>query len=258
MIKPYYQDGFCTIYNADCRDVLPQLEPVGLAVTSPPYNMRTRIRNGVYTDSSRETSEHFSKKYAHFHDAFPIEEYYEIHKTILTQMLSIAPTAFVNFQVVTGSKEAWFRLIGHFACNIKDLIIWDKGSGQPAMHGSVINRGSEIILALESNATAGRAFTHSNFKRGEMEDIWRIGRGGYENVKGHAATFPRSLAVKIIKNWCPAGGTVLDPFMGSGTTLRAAKDLGLKSIGIEIERKYCDIAIERLRQESLLPMMAIA
>jgi site-specific DNA-methyltransferase (adenine-specific) len=57
-----------------------------------------------------------------------------------------------------------------------------------------------------------------------------------------------------LMRWClglfPKAQTVLDPFMGSGTTLRAAKDLNLKAIGIEIERKYCDIAIERLRQQA--------
>ena len=66
----------------------------------------------------------------------------------------------------------------------------------------------------------------------------------------HHCTKPLTLMRKLA-GFCPAGQTILDPFMGSGTTLRAAKDLGRKCIGIEISREYCDIAIRRLQQEVL-------
>ena len=245
-MKPYYQDEWVTIYHGDCRDILPSLEKVDLVVTSPPYNMRTRIRNGEYTE--RETSEHFSKKYSEFSDALPIDEYYEMHKLVLSQLITISPLVFVNIQIVTGSKEAWFRMIGDYNRCIKDIVIWDKGEGQPAMHNSVINRSYEMILIFESISTAGRAFDKSYFARGTMPDVWRLGRGGNGNIKGHSALFNISLPMRVLTGWSMAGNLILDPFMGSGTTLVAAKALNRKAIGIEIEEKYCEIAAKRCSQ----------
>ena len=69
----------------------------------------------------------------------------------------------------------------------------------------------------------------------------------------HATVKPTALMQYLCRLVTPPGGLVLDPFMGSGTTLRAAKDLGRKAIGIEIEEKYCEIAAKRMAQ-SVLPL----
>lgn len=64
----------------------------------------------------------------------------------------------------------------------------------------------------------------------------------------HPNEKPLDMVSRFIRLTTEEGQTVLDPFMGSGTTLRAAKDLGRKAIGIEIEEKYCEIAVKRLAQ----------
>lgn len=247
--RPYYSDDFVTIYHADNRDLISELGNFDCVITSPPYNMRTRIRNGEYTE--REWSEHFSKKYSHYPDSLSIQDYYDFQNDVIEKCLAISPLMFINVQIVTGSKEAWFRLIGDYHKNIKDVAIWDKGHGQPAMHDSVMNRASELILILESNAEAGRAFKNSYFQRGTMSDIWRITKKGNGKIKEHGAAFPLDLPYRIINGWTKKGDSILDPHGGTGTTARAAKDLGRKCTIIEIEERYCEIAANKCRQECL-------
>lgn len=232
------------IICGDCLEVMKGWPDncIPLTVTSPPYNMRTRIRNGEYTE--REQTSHFSKKYKYFDDALSIQQYFDFHYVVIGELLRISQSVFINIQIVTGSKEAWFRLIGEYAENIKDVIVWDKGWGQPAMHGSVINRGTELIIAMESDAVAGRAFNRSYFGRGKMSDIWRV--HGRENFPDHGACFPVEVPVRVIEGWSQDQNLILDPFCGSGTTCVAAKMLGRRYIGIDISEEYCNIARQRL------------
>jgi len=246
MSKTDFENRFVNkIICGDCLEVMKDWPEkcVDLIFTSPPYNMRTRIRNGEYTE--REQTAHFSKKYVHFDDAMPIHEYFNFHYAAIGRFMEISPLVFINIQIVTGSKEAWFRIIGEYSQCLRDIIVWDKGWGQPAMHGSVINKATEMILLFESNAIAGRAFNVSYFERGTMEDIWRIS-AVIEKVNGHNAVYPTDLAAKAIEGWTKPGDVVLDCYVGSGSTCVAAKMLGRRYIGIDISPDYCKIAEERL------------
>lgn len=245
-MKPTIETEKYALYLGDCTEIIPYLSGIDLAISSPPYNMRTRIRNGEYTEREWSESE-FSTKYAHFHDAFPIEEYFNIHKNVLQEVLKVSPLAFWNIQIVTGSKEAWFRIMGDMAKNLKDVFIWDKGHGQPAMHEAVANRGTELVLAFDSSGVAGRTFSKSYFPRGTMSDIWRMGRGGKMNSDGHGASFNLGLPTKVIDGWSKADDVILDPFMGNGTTGLAALKMGRKFVGIELIPEYFDIAARRLK-----------
>lgn len=80
--------------------------------------------------------------------------------------------------------------------------------------------------------------------------VWTIPTAGFAGA--HFATWPEALVERIIKAGCPEGGTVLDPFMGSGTTALVARRLGRRSVGIELNPEYAEIAAERLGQQSLL------
>ena len=256
MITPDFidkpEDMINQIVLGDCLETMRRMPDnfVDCIITSPPYNMRTRIRNGEYT--TRERSEHFSKKYEHFGDDLSIEDYEATHTKALAEMMRVSSLVFWNIQIVTGSKEAVFKILGKFAEQIRDVVIWDKGSGQPAMHEGVLNRATELIIAFEPDGRKGRTFAKHDFKRGTVQDIWRFGRGGKGLVKAHAAVFPEKLVGFIIQNFTKEDETIYDPFLGTGTVAKVAKDLNRNYIGSEISKEYCDIAEERLRQEALV------
>ena len=233
------------IYNEDCLKTLSKIKDksIDLVVTSPPYNMNLRIRNGKYC--SRQIVKEFSTKYNGFDDNMPIDEFYNLHLKILNELLRTSSIVFYNIQIVTGSKRAFFKIIGELSDYLKDIIVWDKNYAQPAMAQRVLNRRTELILVFDSGNAISRQFKTANFDRGTLDDIWQIARG--KKITGsHSAVFPEELAKTIIENFSNEGDLFYDPFMGTGTTARMAKTLNRKYIGSEISKEYCDIIHERL------------
>ena len=80
-----------------------------------------------------------------------IDEYYKFHSEVLSELLRVSNLVFYNIQIVTGSKRAFFKMIGDFSENLKDIIVWDKRYAQPAIGEQVLNRRTELILVFEKD-----------------------------------------------------------------------------------------------------------
>jgi len=235
------------IYKESCLETLKRMKDnsIDSVITSPPYNMNLRIRNGVYC--SRQIVKELSTKYANFDDNLPIDEYYELHLSILKELLRVSSMVFYNIQIVTGSKRAIFKIIGELSDYLKDIVIWDKGNGQPAMAERVMNRRTELILIFDKNNAISRQFDVCNFKRGTLDDLWLIKRGKKVSSE-HGAVFPEELVYTILENFTKEGNTIYDPFMVTGTTAVVSKKLKRNYIGSEISDEYIKVANKRLKE----------
>jgi site-specific DNA-methyltransferase (adenine-specific) len=248
-MKPYYHDEQygITIYHGDCRDILPHLEPVDLVLTSPPYNL------GIAYES--------------YNDKVDFVEYYKFMTgwlSVLFNNTKDGTRLCLNHYLSYGTadnREAPLMKINVIAESIgwkhHGIAIWnDITLAKRTAWGSWLSASSPYI----NSPFEGILFLYkNNWKKinGGESDIdpatfmmacsgnWKINP---EKRIDHPAPFPIGLPTICIKLLSYITDTILDPFMGSGTTLVAAKQLGRKAIGIEIEKKYCDIAIERLRQ----------
>ena len=235
------------VLQGDCVSVMRAFpdQSVDMVLTSPPYNMNLRIRNGSYC--SRQIVKEFSTKYASFDDNLPMDDYFLFNKNVLTECLRVADLVFYNVQFLTGNKPALFKLIGEFHDKIKEFVIWDKVNAQPAIAGGVLNSQFEVLLVLQNSRPESRNFATAQFGRGTLSNHWSIKRGR-KTDKNHGAVFPLELAETVIRNFTEVGAVVLDPFTGTGTTGVACRKLNRGFVGIELDADYIKTARARIRE----------
>jgi hypothetical protein len=224
-MTPYYEHGGITIYHGDCREILPTLL-VDQAYTEGLYCMKPRV---FVTDPPYGLD-------------FPYLSYIDSRSNLISLLSNVLPImisgrAFIlcgPTQIGLYPQPDWVSLVtwnttgsfGKFGNNqwTPILCYGDDLSGFGSINGVL----KSDVLRISGMAGISR--------RTELE-------------KQHTCPKPLNLMELVVNRFTSEEETLLDPFMGSGTTLVAAKYHGRKAIGIEIEERYCELAVKRLGQE---------
>ena len=213
-MKKYYEDDLATIYHGDCREVIDQIAPLEIVVTDPPYGME--YHSGHY-------------KYGNPHNKLTGDNCYPVD--VVKKLMPAKCCVYLfcrwdNFSELPSPKS---------------FIVWAKNNWTAGDLEHAYGRMWEACLFYPG--------PDHKFNR-RPADVIFCDRVAPANLL-HPTEKPVNLLSQLIS--VNDGGFVFDPFMGSGSTLVAAKNLGRRSIGVEIDKKYCKIAADRLSQ-GVLPL----
>ena len=262
--------------NGDCLEEMEAMEDnsIDLTVTSPPYdNLRT------YNGNNNQWGEHVWKGV--------IKELYKVTKEGGVVVWVVGDATIKGSETGTSFKQAlWAKECGF---NLHDTMIWNKGSftavgslkvryapvfeymfiftkGKVRTFNPIKDRKNkhfgdkyhQTVRQADGTTKDG----HGKGKKyiaeyGQRHNDWLMFPEQSNSKRCHPAQFPEKLAQDHIISWSNEGDTVLDPFMGSGTTGKMAKKLGRNFIGIELDAEYCKIAKARIEAHEPNPQESL-
>lgn len=232
---PYYDDGAVTIYHGDALDVIADMgHEIHAVVTDPPYASGTRMEAGKSSSGAMLRAGRFADRPIDLDQMTTTGFVWLLRATAIgIRPLLVDGGSFLSFI----DWRQWPNLVGALETanlRVQGMVVWDKGhfglgNGFRAQHELVCHASKGVPTIYDKGI--GNVF---KFPRVEPVD--------------HPSPKPEGLMQRLIAAVTPPGGLVLDPFAGSGTTLRAAKNIGRRAIGIESVERYCEIAADRLGQ----------
>jgi len=212
MLKPYYSDrSGIVIYHGDFRSIMPELENESADLVLTDPPYGVGIKYESYKDELKATT------------------------GLVLEFLKHAIRVGRIVAFTAGKFDTEIALYRNDPPP-KWRMCWYKGSQSTASPVGFNDWESVLIYGDRIHKNAHDYFYALPEKMGSF---------------GHPCPKPLKFCTTLVSRLTKPGQTVLDPFMGSGTTLRAAKDLGRKAIGIDIEEKYCEVSAKRLAQEVL-------
>lgn len=240
-MKPYYQDSLVTLYHGDCREVLagPELlrasgllATVDHVFTDPPYNVRAE-------DISLEGRSPMKRDFGEWDQGWSATEFLSLVTPRLRGGGSLL--SFTSDRLLSE-----FRTFG--GLHPRGTIVWEKMNPAPHPRPMYVSATEWIVWLVK----AGKAAVWNG--NGYTPNIVRHSACSGNERTVHPTQKPESLLLELLERHSNVRELILDPYMGSGTTGVAAKRIGRRFIGIEINEEYCEIAANRLRQGSLSEM----
>jgi site-specific DNA-methyltransferase (adenine-specific) len=219
-VTPYYQDADCTIYNADCLDVLPtvNMAKVALIIADPPYGIGVQTNYKARKRTAAARCQDFGEGI--IGDRAPFNP-----APLLALGRPLVLFGANHYAHLLPPSPSWF--------------VWDKLNGLTSKRPLGFNDSADIELAWSNLGGPARILSHrwmGMVKEGSEARERRV----------HPTQKPIELMAQIIECFTQPGDLVLDPYMGSGPVIRAAKELGRRSIGIELDERYCKVTVDRL------------
>lgn len=239
MSEPYYQDDVAgiTIWHGDMFDVLPELSGIGAVITDPPYSSGGAFRGDRMAKTTAKYTNSTTSAYRpEFAGDNRDQRSYLAWCALWMNAARVATTpgapiaCFTDWRQMPTTTDA----IQAGGWTWRGIAVWSKKYGRPNPSG--FSNAAEYVVW----GTNGPATERPDYPPGVFECP-------IERERDHIAQKPESVMRWLLRLASP-GAVVLDPFMGSGTTLRAAADLGYRAIGIDCDERYCETAAKRLGQ----------
>ena len=224
-MEPYYETELGKLYHGDCLEIMPELEPVDLILTDPPYFIP--VKHHITT---REKSDYVIKTLA---DRSILKTYFNLFFSQINKITKNTGTFYIFCD--GQSYPVFYNGMFQYCKNVRP-IIWDK---MISYNGYTWRHQHELIIWGERNNT-------ERIPTGDG-DVIKM-RGVLQKDRLHPAQKPQALLADFI-NKHNSLWLILDPYLGSGTTAIACECLSRGWIGIEIEEKYCEIAAKRIEAE---------
>lgn len=215
-------------------------EKADMAFTSPPYNTG---KSEMLSGNTHTTD----NKYNQYDDNKSQNDYLDLLIGFTNNAIIFSKYLICNIQSLAGNKIALIEYLHNYKNNFIDVAIWDKGHGAPMMAENVMTSAWEYMFFISSKENATRAIPNANF-RGTVTNIYRGNpqrKNEFSNV--HAATFPIDLPEWAIQ-FTKQNDIVLDQFLGTGTTMVASHQLKRKCYGMELDPKYCQVIVDRMKK----------